>query len=40
MIYSAWTIKDGAIIRYQRTILNEARRSIDEYHVALIAGAK
>lgn len=40
MIYSAWTIERGAIIRYQRTILNEARRSIDEYHVTLIAGAK
>ena len=33
MICSAWTIKDGAIIRYQRTILNEARRSIDKYPV-------
>ena len=40
MIYSAWTIERGAIIRYQRTIVNEARRSIDEYHVTLIAGAK
>ena len=40
MIYSAWTIKDGAIIRYQRTILNEVRRSIDEYPVTLITGAK
>ena len=40
MIYSAWTIKDGAIIRYQRTILNEVRRSIDKYPVTLITGAK
>ena len=40
MIYSAWTIKDGAIIRYQRTILNEVRKSIDEYPVTLITGAK
>lgn len=40
MIYSAWTIKDGAIIIYQRTILNEVRRSIDEYPVTLITGAK
>ena len=40
MIYSAWRIERGAMIRYQRTILNEARRSIDEYHVTLIAGAK
>ena len=40
MIYSAWTIKDGAIIRYQRTNLNEVRKSIDEYPVTLITGAK
>ena len=40
MIYSAWTIKDGSIIRYQRTILNEARRSIDKYPVTLITGAR
>ena len=40
MIYSAWTIKDGAIIRYQRTILNENRRSIDKYPVTLITGAR
>ena len=40
MIYSAWTIERGAIIRYQRTILNEVRKPIDEYPVTLIAGAK
>ena len=40
MIYSDWTIERGAIIRYQRTILNEVRRSIDEYPVTLITGAK
>ena len=32
--------KDGAIMRYQKTILNEIIRSIDEHPVTLITGAK